>query len=175
MAPTLSSRTLSRVALLTYAVAAIVLLFVVTDLMAVSRPLSPGELSWRYGVIGLTGGTLYHPLVALFLGSVAAALADHRAMLGVFAGLSLLAVLALLGMLAVFSLDAAELRTLIREGSRAGRFDRASFQVFLKLAVGSIGFACIAFFAFKQLASRGRSRDRSEPRDEGPLRRPPTP
>lgn len=147
------TRTLSRVATLCYLVAGTVLLFVLTDVVAVAWPFRPGAVSWRYGVIGLVSGALYNPLVALLLAFLGAALAGHRtAFRALVAGAALAAVL-LLVMVAVFALDVGELRGLAQQGTEAGRFDRAGFQVFLKLLVGSAAFAAVAWFSLRQLAT----------------------
>lgn len=156
MSDLVDARTLSRVATLCYIVAATVLLFVLTDILAVAWPFRPGAVSWRYGVIGLVSGGLYNPLVAMLLAFLGASLAGHRTAFRAVLGAAALGSIMLLAMVAVFALDVGELRGLAQQGTEAGRFDRAGFQVFLKLLVGSAVFAVTAWFSLRQLvASRG--------------------
>lgn len=162
------ARTLGRLATLCYLVAGSIVLFVVTDVIAVAWPFQPGVVSWRYGIIGLVSGTLYNPLVAVLVAFLGAALAGHRSALRIVFLVAALGSLVLLALLVVFALDVEQLRGLAQQGTQAGRFDRAGFQVFLKLLVGSSVFAVMGWLSLRQLGSGRRSAGRAARASEGP-------
>lgn len=147
-----------RLRLVTYVFTGSVLLFVVSDVLAVTWPMVFTEMSWRYGAVGLVAGALYHPLVAVLIALGVAVLTRDRAPIWALTLFSGLAVIFLLSLLGLMLLDLGDLRALTAEGQGRTNFDRASFLTVLKLGVGAVAFSLSTWVGAGELrAQRPRS------------------
>lgn len=102
---------LRRLAPAAYCIAALLIGVTLIDFLGNAWPFLPGEVNWRYGVIGSLSIYLLSPLIGLLIASVIAALAPHPAMSRIIGALSLLSgVLVLLGLVS-FGLDSLQVRS----------------------------------------------------------------
>lgn len=135
---------LRRLSLVTYTFAGSMILFTATDLIAVIWPLSPGEITWRYGTVGLTAGTLYTALIAVLLAWGVAFVGAQRTAIRFWSLVSALAALVLLTMIGSFVLDFGDLRAIATQGQDLSSFYRASLHAALKLSVAAVAFSLAA-------------------------------
>jgi hypothetical protein len=93
-----------------YLVAAMMALIPVAEFATSILPMSPSDIRWRFGAVGLFSGVIVSSIFGIFLAMVVATLARHRLALrimSVFAGLSAVIVVVISVM---FILDLLQLR-----------------------------------------------------------------
>ncbi len=91
-----------------YAVALVLLVSPLVDLIGAIWPPRMGEVSWRFGAFGLTTGALVSPILGLAMLKVAGVLLEHRAVVRTVAAIDLILLLVLLGGLAFPGKGAAQ-------------------------------------------------------------------
>ena len=101
---------LRKLALPGYVVVAFMLLMPVVDVVAISLPLEPGDLQWRFGFLGTMTRFLETPAMGLLLLTVMAAMLEHRALLRAVSVVCILGAVVMLGISAIFALDALQVR-----------------------------------------------------------------
>lgn len=145
-----------------YFLAFLYLFLSLVDYLAYIWPLTPGQVNWRYGAIGLVGGFLLTPLMGLVLLLLVAGYLEHRGvrvLTGVLSGT--LAIILLLGTM-LFLLDALQMRGTIAEAARPS-FDGTTAKAVLKMVSGAICAAWIALVSVSKLPSRAGSRREARP------------
>jgi len=117
----------------------------VVDLLTNVVPLRPGDLQWRYGVVGLAAGFLQTPALGIVLGLFLALLLQHRRVVRFVAIVAGIGAIGLLGAMALFALDVLQLRT-VTPAERLSSFQAGAliaelkhFTTFIALALVSVG------------------------------------
>lgn len=82
------------------------------DLISTAWPPRVGDLSWRYGFMGLAAGYLQTPLLGVVLATVVAYTQGHAVVLRVLGILCLLKAVALLPVLALWPMDVLQMQQL---------------------------------------------------------------
>ncbi len=93
-----------------YLFAVALLLTAVIDLGSTVWPFRPGEVTWRYGFLGLMAGYLQTPTLGLTIALAVALWQESRTMLRVLGTVGLLAAAALLLAVGMFALDVIQMR-----------------------------------------------------------------
>lgn len=110
-----------------YAVALILLVSPLVDLVGAIWPPRMGEVSWRFGAFGLTTSALVSPILGFAMLKVAGVLLEHRGVVRTVAVIDLVLMLVLLGGVAFFALDFVQLRATLAASS-LGQYDMAGFK-----------------------------------------------
>lgn len=110
-----------------YAVALILLVSPLIDLIGAVWPPRVGEVSWRFGAFGLATSALVSPILGLAMLKIGGVLLEHRRFVRVVAGVDLLLLLLLLGGIVFFALDFLQLRATLAASS-LGQYDLAGFK-----------------------------------------------
>jgi hypothetical protein len=143
-----------------YAAAALLIAMPLLDTLLSVWPLRPGEVSWRFGAVGLFSRALMTPLLGLLLMFAISLLFDHRRVTRTIAVAAGASILVIGGAMLLFVLDALQMRAQVRpEAMRA--FDVATIVAFAKY-----GFAIITALGFAipgWKASRPLDRGAPEP------------
>lgn len=162
----MDDKKLGRVAGPTYFLALLFLGLSALDFVMNVWPLRPGDVSWRYGAIGLAGGFLLTPLLGLVILLAASRYFGHQGVRRLTLILSAaLAALLLLASLS-FVLDALQMRRAV-EAAQKWMFDGGVAKALVKLTTGAVSAAWVAGAAFDR---GGRvSGDRTTRRDGAPL------
>jgi hypothetical protein len=142
-----------------YAVAALLVIAPIADLVSVGWPLRPAEAAWRFGSIGLGFGAMLVQILGLALAMFTAAALSHRRTLRTLAFLSIVAATVIIAGLARFLTDYGQLRVAIPAGSRAD-FDASTLRVLIS--------ATLAIPVLLALGARSLARTRGESRREPP-------
>ncbi len=147
-----------------YPVAALLILSPLLDVAGAVWPIRAGEVSWRFGTMGLITNGLVTPILGLALIQLIGTFAEHRGVVRFVAIIELvLGVLVLIG-LALFVLDYLQLRPTVAPNAQAA-YDLAAVKaMFIALletiVLGWVGRAGLKFGP--RGSGRGGSRDRSE-------------
>ena len=96
-----------------YIIGALFIVVPVFDLLLNLWPMSPGNLGWRYGAVGLFANFLHTPLLGALIVTLFAAVVRDRRLLLAFAIAWGVTAAALGIALAVFSLDALQMRSTV--------------------------------------------------------------
>jgi len=124
-------------------------------------PPYPGDMQWRYGVLGYLGNSLTLPLVGLLAAIVAAAVMEHLTLLRVLAFIALLGAVLLLGGAGLLGIEWRSLRSLINPDV-LGAFDASALEAVGRMLLGSVLLLWAGWTAF------GASRRDSVGRDVSP-------
>jgi hypothetical protein len=157
-------QSLRPLAVPTYLVAAVLVLFPVVDTSLGLLPLAPGEVSWRFGAIGLFSRALMTPLLGLLIACAVALSLNHLAILRILSIVSAGLVVAILGTLALFLLDALQMRAQVRPDA-ALSFDIATGVALGKYAVAAAVTSAVAVTGWRASASPSASLRRNQPED----------
>lgn len=142
-----------------YPVAALLVVFPITDALLSVSPFKPGVVSWRFGAMGQLSRALMTPLLGLLLLAVISLALERWRTLRAIAVVSALSVPVLLGVMLLFMLDALELRATVAEAVRTG-FDVATAIALTKYGLAVIVATALAVGGWKA----GRpSRDSAAP------------
>lgn len=114
------------------------------DLLTTVWPMRPGEITWRYGFLGLSAGYLQTPTLGLMLIMGAAILDSNPMLLRVAAGVCLLTAVVLLGAMGIFGLDVIQVRGIRPEEARRGVLVGGMFQE-VKYFVATFVFAMLGY------------------------------
>jgi hypothetical protein len=121
-----------------------------TDLLTTAWPLRWGDLSWRYGFLGLGAGYLHTPMIGLVLAAAVAHWRGHATTLRLLGSASLVVAVALLPVLAIWPLDVQQISALraeeVRRGVAIGGVIQeikylGAFLVLGALGIGALGTA----------------------------------
>ncbi|HEX5385182.1 MAG TPA: hypothetical protein VFW66_00630 [Gemmatimonadales bacterium] len=129
------------------ALGAVAILLIVTplvDLVGTVLPLRPSEVAWRFGTYGLLTSALVTPIVGLALLLALGAMMERRGLLLTVAVVSGVLVVIVLGWLALFVLDFIQLRQAVAIGNKAS-YDAAAVKAAVYAAVEAITLAFLAF------------------------------
>lgn len=110
-----------------YAVALVLLVSPLVDLIGAVWPARMGEVSWRFGAFGLTTSALVSPILGFALLKVGGVLLEHRGLVRGVAVVDLVLLLLLLVGLGFFALDFLQLRATLATSSLA-QYDMAGFK-----------------------------------------------
>ena len=110
-----------------YAVALILLVSPLVDLVGAVWPPRLGEVSWRFGAFGLATSALVSPILGLAMLKIGGVLLEHRRFVRAVAAVDLILLLLLLVGLAFFALDFLQLRATLAAPSLA-QYDMAGFK-----------------------------------------------
>jgi len=155
---------LRRIAVPAYLVAVLLVLFPVTDSALSVFPADPGQVSWRFGAVGLFSRALMTPLLGMLLLYAVAIISEHRRVLRSLAVVNALVTAVFAVIVPLFILDAIQLRSAVPAAAKV------SFDVATSVALGKIVIAAVIATAFavtgwkvsrKQKAA-ARQRDQSE-------------
>jgi hypothetical protein len=128
------------------------------------QPWTPGDVSWRYGAVGLLTRTLVTPLVGLAVLVATAAVLGHRAALRAALVTSLGGVVLLIGATGLFLLDMLTMRAMVRPEATAA-FRAGAAMALIKLLAG-IGVLLAYWVGAARLLRSGASARRAPPADE---------
>lgn len=151
----LPTRTMRRVAVPAYLVAAILVFFPVLDAVTTVWPPRSGDLAWRFGAAGLVSRSLVSPFLGLLITFSVALLLDHRRTLRLFAVVTGLLALSFASLAILFALDSVQMRARVAPESLS-RFDLAWLVGIGKLGVA--GLSLLTFTIVSWIASRSSSR-----------------
>lgn len=113
-------------------------------------PFSFGDVTWRFGAVGLLTGALLLPIVGCFVLSAGAQLLRHPKMQLTLTAMQIAAALVLLVVMAVFILDALQLRNQVRaEGLRVYHITVAK-----ALLTQAVSIAALVSFSIAGIKSR---------------------
>lgn len=102
---------LRRIAPGAYFVAALLFLITAVDYLGNAWPFRPGEVDWRYGVIGMISTYLLSPLLGCLIASATAAWLPQPRVSRLLGVIFWIAALLLLAALAAFVLDSLQVRS----------------------------------------------------------------
>ncbi len=136
----------------TYFVAWLFILVPAMDFLFTVWPLQFGQITWRYGTVGLLGGFLLSPLLGATMILLLARVMGHRGLLRVMTVLLLAGGILLLIGVVSFILDAVQLRGGVPEAERWA-FDTGVIKALVKDLTGAIALSWLAGGSFQ--ASRG--------------------
>ncbi|HEY0674258.1 MAG TPA: hypothetical protein VGD27_18435 [Longimicrobiales bacterium] len=139
-----------------YAVAALMIVLPLLEVVLSVWPLRYGQTSWRFGSIGLMSQAIMTPLLGMTLLVGTAVALDHRRTLLAISGFALLITLLLLVIVPTFALDAVQMRAQVRPTAhRAFDFSAllAAIKLFFTLVIALL-VALGAWRAQKQMARR---------------------
>lgn len=114
------------------------------DLFTTVWPMRPGEMTWRYGFLGLAAGYLQTPTLGLMLIMGAAVIDRSAGLLRATAGVCLLTAVVLLGVMGIFGLDVIQVRGIRPEEARSGVLVGGMFQE-VKYFVATFVFALLGY------------------------------
>ena len=99
-----------RIAPAAYLIAALLFLITLVDYLGNAWPFRPGDVDWRYGVIGMVSTYLLSPLLGCLIASLTAAWLPQPKVSKTLGLIMWLGALLLLGALAAFVLDSLQVR-----------------------------------------------------------------
>jgi hypothetical protein len=137
-----------------YLTFSLLIIFPLLDAFLTVWPIRAGEVSWRFGAVGIFSRALMTPLFALVLAYAVALALEHRVMqrvISVFAGIGALCMLAASGF---FILDAVQMRTQVQEQMKTA-FDVASVVALGKITIVAIVAIVLCVAAFR--SARGKT------------------
>jgi hypothetical protein len=141
-----------------YLVLGTMIVFPLLDSVLTVWPLRPGEVSWRFGAIGIFSRGLMTPLFGLVLLYGLALIYEHRVAQRVVAVVAAIAAPAVASACALFVLDALQMRGQVQPQMKAA-FDVASTVALGKLLVMATITAVLCVAAFRSSRSvTGRRR-----------------
>lgn len=145
-----------------YAVALLLIIMPLVEVVLGIWPLRVGQVNWRFGAAGLVSQSVMTPLLGLFLAIATAALVGHRIAARVLSVIALAG--GIMGILAIamFGLDALEARASVRPESMTA-FDRASIVAGVRYILGTVTAFLLGIGGWK--ASRKSSRPAAAARD----------
>lgn len=120
-----------------YAVALVLLVSPLLDLVGAVWPPRLGEVSWRFGAFGLATSALASPILALALAKVAGVLLEHRALVRTVAIVDLVLLVLVAAGLAFFLLDFLQLRATLATASLR-QYDTAGFKAAVNGALETV-------------------------------------
>ncbi len=134
-----------------YAIGVLFAIEPILDTFAQVWPPSPGNPSWRFGLVGVGANYLLSVAFGLLLITFAASAGWHRRTLRVLAVLELLGAVALLGALVSFALDALQLRPGIpaAQTGTLRTFDLGTKKAAYKYVVSAAALVWMAFAAWR--------------------------
>ena len=133
----MTGKELRRIGWGAYGVALLLIAIPLLDTIISIWPLRVGDVTWRFGAVGLSSRAVMTPLLGLVVGLATAIIMQHRVAVRTFAVLGFVgAVLALVAM-GFFTLDALQTRAQVRPEA-SGAFDTASAMALFKLLAGFV-------------------------------------
>lgn len=135
-----------------YPMAALLVLVPALEVTAGAWPFQPGDLSWRFGILGIFLKTLVTPLLGITLAMTVAALLEHRRVVRALAVLSLVMAAVTAAGAVLFLMDFLQLRAMVNPATRQG-VQVASLTALLLAAL--VAPACAALGLGGWRASRG--------------------
>jgi Na+/phosphate symporter len=147
-----------------YLVAALLVVVPIFETVASVFPLQLGDVTWRFGAVGLVTQALLTPVLGMTLTVYLASWHGSRTDLLVLAGLCTFAMIGLLAAFPVFVMDALEMRMLV-EGDAQRAVDLATAVAAGKLLAFALVAALLAWGS-RSTAKKSRAAVKSE---EGPL------
>ena len=121
-----------------YLLALVLVVLPFIETIAGGWPPRPGEVSWRFGTVGIFANFLGTLFLGLLIGTVTAHLLGHRILVRALSVVSLFLGLLLILAMAGFALDYLQLRRMVRPELK-GKFDVESVK-----ALAATTFAIIA-------------------------------
>jgi hypothetical protein len=149
-----------------YAVALILLVSPLMDLIGAVWPPRLGEVSWRFGAFGLATSALVSPILGLAMLKVGGVLLEHRRFVRVVAGVDLVLLLLLMSGLTAFALDFLQLRATLATSS-LGQYDLAGFKAAVNGLLEVIVLAWMGVAGLKASAGPGKGSVPHGSREEG--------
>jgi hypothetical protein len=144
-----------------YPMAALLVLVPALEVTAGAWPFQPGDLSWRFGILGIVLKTLVTPVLGITLAMAVAALLEHRRLVRALAALSFVLAAVTAAGAVLFLMDFLQLRAMVSPATRQG-MQVASFTALLLAAL--VAPVCAALGIGGWRAGRG-------PRGTAPARR----
>lgn len=135
------------------------------DLLTTVWPMRPGEMTWRYGFLGLSAGYLQTPTLGLMLIMGAGIVDGNSLVLRATAGICLLTAVVLLGVMGIFALDVLQVRGIRPEEARRGVLVGGIFQE-VKYFVATFVFATLGYGGL-QTARRLAEEEARRPKKPG--------
>jgi hypothetical protein len=145
-----------------YAVALLLVLVPVSEMLLRVWPLRVTEASWRFGAIGLFSNALLTPLLGLTFAGMLAFLFGHRRAVRTLSVVLIAGAIVLASSMAVFALDALQMRGNVAANAQTA-FDVASAQALLKLGLFVTVGAVLGIGGWRSTTGRGSRRQTREP------------
>lgn len=137
-----------------YLILAMMIFFPLLDALLTVWPLRGGEVSWRFGAVGMFSRALMSPVFGLILIFGLALIYEHRVVQRVIGVLAVIAALGTASASVIFVLDALQMRAQVQPQMQTA-FDVASVVALGKLLVLSVILIVLGIAAFR--SSRRRS------------------
>ena len=148
----------------TYLVAGILVLFPMVDTGLGLLPAAPGEVSWRFGATGLFSRALMTPLLGLLLACGVALLLNQPRTLRALAVVNGAVTVVIVAAVALFLLDALQMRGQVRPDALVS-FDVATAVALAKYAIAGAVTSAFAITGWKASASGTAKLRRNQPED----------
>jgi hypothetical protein len=142
-----------------YGVALLLILFPVVDSLLGVWPLNPGQVTWRFGALGLFSRAIMTPTLGILVALAAAVVLEHRWALRLVSVAAFLAAGLALAALGVFVLDASQTRSQVVADAQ-GAFTAASVVAILKYGLGAALLLLLAAGGWRASRETGRARGR---------------
>lgn len=140
-----------------YAVATLLVLIPLSEMILRVWPLRFTEVSWRFGAVGLFSNVLLTPLLGVTLAGVLAFLFGHRRTVRTLSAVLIAAAIVLIGSMAMFALDALQMRGNVVADAQLA-FDVASAQALLKIALFVTVGLVLGIGGWRSTGERGSGR-----------------
>lgn len=125
-----------------YFVALMFIVLALADILTNAWPWDFGSEQWRFGMVGIASNYLMSIIFGLLLAALTAALAEHRQVLRVVAGLTGAGVVILMLLAFTFSLDTIQVRVLVSD-ERRQLFKIGAVKTLFKVLASVAAFAMV--------------------------------
>jgi hypothetical protein len=155
-------RHLQRLTTPALALAVVLILTPLMELVVALWPATPGQASWRVGAVGLVSRSLVTPLLGVLAILAAGLVAERRGVVRGFAVLSSFLVLFIGGSLGLYLIDALEVRGLMTPEQK-GRFDVTAAVAVAKLVMAGLVSAAFTVVGWRAAGAMGEGSGRGAP------------
>lgn len=153
-----------------YAVAALLIIAPLADVIGAAWPLRPTDVGWRFGSIGLGLGVIVIQIIGFALAMAIAAASGHRLVLRFLSIVCLLAAAALVAGITRFILDYGQIRPTLAASNVTG-VDSSSFRALL---VATLAVPVLVTLGGRGLATTKREAVPASPQPRAPHPQNPT-
>lgn len=142
-----------------YAVAALMIVVPIVEVVLSVWPLRFGQTSWRFGTVGLLSQAALTPVLGAVVLFAAALALEHRRTLTVASILAIIVGIIMLALVPLFALDAIQMRAQVQSTAHRA-FDLSSLLATIKLTCIFLIFLLLGIGGWKvrrQMSRRSRS------------------
>lgn len=138
------------------------------DYLTNITPWLPGNVDWRYGVVGLLSGFLLTPLLGMVLASLLAVLVNRRGPRMIVGWLDVAGGAALLLLVPLFLLDFLQIRAGVPPAEMP-TFQLAGVKAMLKHITAGLAFLWLGYATLRGLPPKGRRGPRAVSTERAPI------